>query len=186
MKIYFWMVLAGVLAMGTGCASKPPELLKTATIKDIMDSMVDPSGDFVFESIQEIADEHGITEKAPKTDEEWENVRQRLMILLDAPNLLQGRRAARLRDRSKNPEVESQPEEIQQLLDADSSDFLRRAQRLQNAASVALKAVDAKDKNALLLGLDGIDKACESCHLRYWYPKDKRAHEAAQQDGVIE
>ena len=55
-----------------------------------------------------------------------------------------------------------------------------------DAASVAMKAVDAKDKDALLLGLDGIDKACESCHLHYWYPKDKRAQEAAKQDGVVE
>jgi hypothetical protein len=157
-----------------------------ATVKDVMHSVVDPSGDFLFHSIRTIADDQGVREIAPHTDGEWENVRQRLMVLQDAPNLLEGRRAARLRDRSKNPEVESQPEEIQELLDADSSDFIRRAQRLRNAASVALKAVDAKDKAALLLGLDGIDKACESCHLRYWYPKDKRAHEAAKQDGVVE
>jgi hypothetical protein len=49
-----------------------------------------------------------------------------------------------------------------------------------------MKAVEAKDKDALLIGLDAIDKACESCHLRYWYPKDKRAQEAAKQDGIIE
>ena len=72
------------------------------------------------------------------------------------------------------------------MLDADSADFLRRARRLQDAASVAMKAADAKDKDALFLGLDGIDKACESCHLRYWYPNDKRAHEAAKQDGILE
>ena len=157
-----------------------------ATIKDIMHSMVDPSGDFLFQSVQTIADEHGTREVAPHTDADWENVRQRLTILHEAPNLLQGRRAARPRDRSKNPQVENEPEEIQKLLDSGSSDFLRRAQKLQDAASVAMKAVDAKDKDALLLGLDGIDKACESCHLHYWYPKDKRAQEAAKQDGVVE
>jgi cytochrome c556 len=157
-----------------------------ATVKDIMHSMVDPNGDFLFKSVQTIEDRHGITEIAPHTDAEWENVRQRLMILHEAPDLLQGRRAARPRDRSKNPEVESQPEDIQKLLNTDSSTFLRRAQKLQDAASVAIKAVDAKDKDALLLGLDGIDKACESCHLRYWYPNDKRAHEAAKEDGVVE
>jgi uncharacterized membrane protein len=157
-----------------------------STVKDIMHSMVDPSGDFLFHSVRTIADEQGVREIAPHTVAEWENVRERLMVLLEAPDLLEGRRAARTRDRSKNPEVESQPEDIQKLLDADGSDFIRRAGRLRDAASVAMKAVDAKDKDALLLGLDGIDKACESCHLRYWYPKDKRAHEAAKQDGVIE
>ena len=157
-----------------------------ATVKDIMHSMVDPSGDFLFHSVQMISDEHGVREIAPHTGAEWEDVRQRLMVLLEAPNLLEGRRAARPRDRSKNPQVESEPEDIQKLLDADRATFMRRAQRLQDAASVAMKAVDAKDKDALLLGLDRIDKACESCHLRYWYPKDKRAQEAARQDGVVE
>ncbi len=157
-----------------------------ATVKDVMHSMVDPSGEFLFHSVRMIADDRGVREIAPHTDAEWENVRQRLAILLEAPNLLQGRRAARPTDRSKNPQVESEPEDIQKLLDADSPAFLRHAQRLRDAASVAMKAVDAKDKDALLLGLDGIDKACESCHLRYWYPKDKRAQEAARQDGIVE
>jgi hypothetical protein len=173
--------LSLLLWIGVVVAARGP-----ATVKDIMHSMVDPSGDFLFHSVQTIADERGVTEIAPHTSAEWENVRQRLTVLVEAPNLLQGRRAARPRDRSKNPDVESEPEDIQKLLDTDSSTFHRRAEMLQDAAFVAMKAVDAKDKDALLLGLDGIDKACESCHLRYWYPKDRRAHEAAKQDGVVE
>jgi len=31
-----------------------------------------------------------------------------------------------------------------------------------------------------------VDKACESCHLHYWYPNDKRAREAAKEDGVVD
>jgi len=180
-KAKFAAVWSLLLWTGVVWAARGP-----ATVKDIMHSMVDPSGDFLFQSVQTIADEHGIREIAPHTDGEWENVRERLMVLVEAPNLLQGRRAARPTDRSKNPQVENQPEEIQELLNADPSTFIRRAQKLQDVASVAMKAVDAKDKDALLLGLDGIDKACESCHLRYWYPKDKRAQEAAKQDGVVE
>jgi hypothetical protein len=153
-----------------------------------MDSMVEPSGDFVFESVQEISDEHGITEKAPKTNAEWEGVRRHLFVLLEAPNLLtmEGRKAARPEDRSKNPAVENQPEEIQRLLDADHPSFVRRARRLQDAAALAMKAVDAKNKDDLFHAIDGIDKACENCHLHYWYPNDKRAHEAAKEDGITE
>jgi hypothetical protein len=157
-----------------------------ATVKDIMHSAIDPSGDFLFQSVQTIADEHGVRQKAPHTDEEWYNVRQRVMILLQAPDLLQGRMAARPRDRSKNPEVENEPEEVQKLIDSDGADFIRRSHRLRDAASVALKAVQTKDKDALGLALDRIDKACESCHLHYWYPRDKRAQEAAKEDGIIE
>ena len=92
--------------------------------------------------------------------------------------------AARPKDQSNNPPVENEPEEIQKLLDSGRPDFIRRAQRLQNAASVAMKAVAAKDKDALLLALDGIDRACESCHLRYWYPNDVRAQEVAKAAGI--
>ena len=61
----------GRRAAGNGvCSSKPPEMLRTATIKDIMDSMVDPNGDFIFESIEQIADEKGVREKAPRTDKD--------------------------------------------------------------------------------------------------------------------
>ena len=121
-----------------------------------MDSMVDPSGDFLFESVQEIADENGIREKAPQTDEEWEEVRHRAFILLEAPNLLtmEGRLVAHTNEKSKNPQVELQPEEIQKLVDGDRPSFIRRARRLQDAAALALKAADAKDKDALFKAID--------------------------------
>jgi hypothetical protein len=179
--------LAGGLSLllwtGVACAGRGP-----ATIKDIMHSMVDPSGDFVFKSVQQIADEQGIREKFPKTDAEWGDVSSRLSVLMEAPALLtkEGRMAARPRDRSSNPEVEDEPDQVQRLLDADRAAFIRRAGKLRDAAAVAMKAVDAKDKDALFHALDGIDKACESCHLHYWYPNDARAQEAAKQDGITE
>src|SRR5580700_9713995 len=160
------VLIASLLVIETGCAKKtPPDLLRTATIKDIMDSMVDPSGDFMFQSVQEISDEHGITEKAPKTDAEWEEVRHHLFILLEAPNLLtmEGRKVARPGDKSKAPGIENEPEEVRKLLDADRPSFIRRARRLQDAATRAMKAVDVKDKDALFRALDDIDKACENC-----------------------
>jgi hypothetical protein len=153
-----------------------------------MDSMVDPSGDFMFESVQEIADEKGVREKAPKTDEEWEEVRRRVFVLLEAPNLLtmEGRKVAQAGEKSKNPQVELQPEEIQKLIDGDRASFIKRARRLQDAAAMSLQAVQARDKDALLQSIDKIDKACENCHLHYWYPNDKRAQQAAKEDGIVE
>src|SRR4029077_4768095 len=164
MRVSQWVLIASLLVIETACSSKAPppqapDLLMVATIKDIMDSMVEPSGDFVFESVQEIADEHGISEKAPQTNAEWESVRRHLFVLLEAPNLLtmEGRKAARPEDRSKNPAVENQPEEIQRLLDGHHPRFVRRARRLQDAAALAMKAVDAKNKDDLFHAIDGID-----------------------------
>ena len=38
---------------------------------------------------------------------------------------------------------------------------------LVDAAVVALKAVEAKDKDALLASGDAINTSCDSCHLKY-------------------
>ena len=54
------------------------------------------------------------------------------------------------------------------------------------AVGLALKAVAAKDTDALFHSIDSIDKACESCHLHYWYPNDKRAQQAAKEDGIVD
>ncbi len=175
-----------VLVMFSACAAREPkggDLVQSATIKDIMDSMVDPSADFLFESIAEIADERGVTEKAPASDEEWKQVRRRALVLLEAPNLLimDGRRVAQPHERSENPQVELQPEDIQKLIAADRPGFVQRAQRLQAAATMALAAIDAKDKTALFHAIERIDSACENCHLHYWYPNDQRAQEAAKE-----
>jgi cytochrome c556 len=179
------LVIAGACTKGRPSA---PDLLRTATIKDIMDSMVDPSGDFLFDSIAQIADENGITEKAPKTDEEWQGVRRHAVILLEAPNLLamEGRKVAQPDERAQYPQVELQPEEIQKLIDSDRPSFIYRARKLQDAAAMALKAIDAKDKDALFHAIESIDRACENCHLRYWYPNDKKAQEAAKENGIID
>ncbi len=193
LRVCFWILLTSLIAIGTACTKAAPqkraaaELSRPATIKDIMDSMVDPSGDFMFESIQEIADEHGVRQKAPQTDEEWANVRHHVFILLEAPNLLamEGRKVAQPGEKAQNPNVELQPEAIQKLIDDDRPSFIRRAKRLQDAAGAALKAVDAKDKDALFKAIDSIDKACENCHLHYWYPNDQRAKEAAKEDGLV-
>jgi cytochrome c556 len=194
MEIGPWVaVMAAVLALAGGCTktqAPPPsaDLLRTATIKDIMDSMVDPSGDFLFESVVQIADEKGVTEKAPQTDDEWEAVRHHALILLEAPNLLtmDGRKVAQHGERSKFPEVELQPEQIQKLIEDDRPSFVRRARRLQDAAASALTAVAAKDKGALFKAIESVDRACENCHLHYWYPNDKRAVQSAKESGVLD
>jgi hypothetical protein len=157
------------------------------SIRTIMAAKVDPSGDFLFESIADIADEHGVSHRAPRTPQEWDAVRHHLQVLVDAEKLLivPGLKAAEPGDRSSNPTVENEPEQVQKLLDSQHPDFVARAGRLREAATLGLKAVDARDTKALFGAITAIDKACESCHLHYWYPNDKRARQAAQEEGGI-
>jgi cytochrome c556 len=171
----------------TPSADPPAPDPSKMSIRTIMAAMVDPSGDFLFASMADVSDEKGITHKAPTTAQDWEAVRHHLQVLIDAEQLLTqpGRRAAEPGNRSSNPAVENEPEEVQRLLDSEHSDFVRRAERLRDAATLGLQAVAAHDKAALFAAITAIDKACESCHLHYWYPNDQRAHQAAHEEGGI-
>ncbi len=184
------MALAG--AVGAASPAKAPVKAKVQdaahlTIKDIMDSRVDPAGDYLFESVVEIADAKGKHTRQPHTAKQWAEVRRQLQVLIDAPDILTvpGRKAARPEERSRNPAVENQPEQVEQLIAAQHADFVVRAGRLRDAAKIGMKAAEAKDPKALFVAISGIDKACESCHLHYWYPNDKRAHQAALEEGGI-
>jgi hypothetical protein len=176
--------LAAAAVALAGCERKAPE--PTETIKSIMDTTVNPSGEFLFRSIIEMSDERGVTRKEPKTEEDWALVRHHLDALQDGVRRLSvpGLRAAGPGDQAANPLLELQPVEINKLLDTDHPDFLRRANRLSEAATAGSKAAAAKDVDALFAALTQIDHACESCHLRYWYPKDERARAVAKDEGV--
>jgi hypothetical protein len=185
-----WILICGIFLL-SGCQSakpSPPPIQLNATVKDIMESMVDPSGDFLFEAVAEIGDENGVTQKAPKTDDEWKEVRNRAFVLLEAMNLamMDGRKVAPPGDKSKFPEVELEPDQIQKLIDEDRQSFFRQAKKLQDAAVMTLAAVDKRDTKQLFTAIEHIDRACENCHLHYWYPKDARAVEEAKKAGTYE
>ena len=184
-----WIFVLGMFFL-VGCRAKPTPapIQLNAAVKDIMDSMIDPSGDFLFESVAEIADDRGVTQKAPKTDDDWKEVRNRAYVLFEGMNLvmMDGRKVAQAGDKSKFPEVELQPEEIQKLIDGDRPSFFRRAKRLQEAATMVLTAVDKRDVKELFSAIEHVDRGCENCHLHYWYPKDARAVAEAKKAGTYE
>src|SRR6188474_1134566 len=77
---------AETAAPAAGDATPGPQIV--ATIKDIMDSMVDPSADYIWESIGTEVSAKGIIEKAPRNPEEWKEERRRAILLVEAANLL--------------------------------------------------------------------------------------------------
>ena len=151
-----------------------------------MEGEVNPAGEFLFKSVAQVSDKNGVHLKAPQTDAQWRGVRDQLMVLYNAPRVLMadGVLAAPPGTTSEHPGIESEPAEIQAAVDRNRPDFNNRALKLKSAADLAIKAVDAKDPLALIRALDGVDRACESCHLHYFYPKDKRAQQAAKEDGL--
>ena len=188
MRMYKWLFLVGVaLFLTSACKAQQspqsdykPEYRLTATIKDIMDSMVDPSADVLWESVAAIVSAKGTEERAPKTDEDWTNVRRRAITLIEATNLLQmpGRHVAKPGEKSENPGIELGPEEIEKVLNEDRQAFVTLAHGLHDAGVEALKSIDEKNAQGLLDAGEKIDTACENCHLKYWYPNSLQAASA--------
>ena len=175
--VLFLASLSLVSACRGGPQPEPqqPEYAPIATIKDIMQSIVDPSSDVVWQAVQTTSVKGTIEEKAPHTDEEWTNVRQGAIRLIEATNLLivPGRHVARPGDRSEAANVELEPEEMEALINKDRATWNERAKALREAGLEALRAIDAKDPNTLFDVGDRIEMACENCHSHYWYPNQK-------------
>ena len=190
MRRFHWLLLlsVSVFAVAVACNSPAPPpaqespLRPTATIKDIMDSLVDPSADVLWESVATIVSAKGTEERRPKTDEEWANVRRNAIRLLEATNLLamEGRHVAKPGEKSENPGIELEPEQMEKLMTEDRASFLKLAHGLYDAALPALKAIDARNADGLLDAGEGIDNACEQCHLKYWYPLQEQAQKAKE------
>jgi cytochrome c556 len=156
------------------------EYRPTATIKDIMDSMVDPGSDYIWDAVETTVSAKGVEEKAPHTDEEWKEVRRHAIMLIEATNLLQipGRHVAQAGEKADDPKVELAPEQIEDMINKDRAAWIKFAHGLHDASIEALKAADAKDKDKLLEIGNGIDEACEKCHLQYWYPNERKPESA--------
>jgi hypothetical protein len=182
MRRYFpAVVVASVLLPGCQgpSTSKPlppaaapaPEYRLRATIKDIMDAFVDPGADYIWDSVATTVTAKGTVEKYPRTDEEWAELRRRAIHVMEGANLLliPGRHVANASDKS-DPRIELPPDRIEALINQDRAAFTERAHALFDSVLPVLQAVDAKDRHKLLEASDGIDAACENCHLKYWYP----------------
>jgi hypothetical protein len=174
---------AGLLFVAAACSSSrpapaaegEPAFRTTATVKDIMDAVIDPNADVLWESVSTTINQQGTIEKMPRTDDEWQAVRRSAMTIVEATNLLvmDGRAIAPDGHKSEYPGIELEPAEMQKLVDADRTSWVKYAHGLHDKAMLALKAIDARSVQGLMDAGEGLDEACENCHKHYWYPEKK-------------
>lgn len=164
------VLLAGGFA---ACASEPASVMEpTATVEELMRSMIDPAADAVWDALVIEATADGIVETRPETEGDWLRLRRHALTLAEASNLLlvEGRRIAAPASRSELPGIDLHPDAIQELVDEDWDGWVAVAQGLRTTSGVVLEAVEARDVDALLEAGTELDLACEDCHARYWYP----------------
>src|SRR5262245_60551612 len=167
-----------VAACSTPAAEKPAAAAASpfrpvASIREVMNSVIDPSVDEVWNSVGSTVDEKGLTDRAPSQDEHWAEVRRHALIVSEAANLLlmHNRPVAPPGAPSLAPGVELTPEEIRGLIDKNPEGWDFYVQQFQDSLKPALDAIDKKDSQALFDAGEKIDETCENCHQTFWYPK---------------
>jgi hypothetical protein len=162
-------------AAGSGNAAGDRQVY--TSIKELMDSIIDPSADALWGAVGTVVDKEGIHEALPKTQEEWLDVRRAAVRLVEGSNLLMmpSREGAPAGTKSEVAGVELEPAEITVLMKTRRKSFDGFAKAFQVLSLESMRAIDAKD-GVLLLDIGArMEEVCESCHQTFWYPPAKPA-----------
>jgi hypothetical protein len=145
-----------------------------ASIQELMDAVIDPSADALWDSVSITTTTKGTVFHQPHSDEEWQEVRRRAIALIEGTNLLvmDGRKlvapGSPVLDQGTSGVLSA--EEGQKKLDAEHATFVQFAKALREAGTQMLKAIDKKDATGMMDAGAAMDGICESCHLTFWYP----------------
>jgi hypothetical protein len=149
----------------------------TAGIQDIMAEMIEPSAEFLWNSVSSTVTAEGVEDKQPTTDEEWNEVRRHAIVITESANLLMmdGRHVAR---EGKQLDDHGTPgnltlEQVEQAIVTERAAFIAYSRALHDVGASLLKAADSRDAQAIVTHGETLDEVCESCHLKFWYPGQK-------------
>jgi hypothetical protein len=150
------------------------DLKPIVSVKELMRDMIDPASDFVFDSVGTILTKKGRVERVPKTEEDWERVRFGATSLAEGVYLLKVQRPfapAGDENNSTGPEPEElSPAQIKAKIEKDPVLWNAKIEALRNVGLEVLEIVKKRNADELWDAGDNLDKACENCHLEFWYP----------------
>jgi len=148
-----------------------------ASVRDIMHVMIEPAADKIFGAVAVDVTAAGIREKKPETDEEWDELEHSALALAESVNLIKmaDRPMARKTEMNVDPEgPELPPAQIAAKVSRSRALWNKYTNALQDSAVHVLRLVEKKDAKGLFDYGGELDMACETCHLEYWYPDDKK------------
>ena len=167
-------------------AEAPPpapgaDMTAVVSVRELMANLIDPLSDNIFDAVGSDVTAKGVVETKPTTDEDWAKIRQGAIVLAESSNLLKlPRKAAPAHDYvAKNP-GELPPAEIDAAIEKNRPAWNAYANGLRTEALKVIDIVDKKDVDGILKAGSDIDRACESCHIAFWYPGEKELVEKAR------
>jgi hypothetical protein len=135
----------------TSRSTMTPPFRAVATVKVLMQTVVDPSADVIWDSVGTRMTKAATVERRPRTDEDWTRLRNAAVTLTESGNLLM------LEPRAY-----------------DNDAWMGMSRALVEVGNEALKVVEAKDVDGVFAVGEKIDGACESCHVLYAYDNSPR------------
>lgn len=138
------VVVACTLGTSACSAPTPPPYRPVADVKTLMATVMEPAAEVYWDAVGIIVDEKGEQQLEPKSAEEWDAVRNAAFVVAESGNLLM------MPSRAK-----------------DGGEWMAAAQLMVEAGQKAIRAAEARDKDAVFaVGADVYD-ACTNCHAKY-------------------
>ena len=168
------LVAVPLLSCGAYLYAQPSgDFLPQITVVEIMDSMVMPAAQVVWDAVAYDVTAAGETITGPKTDEDWQKLRWSAVELAESANNLVVPGRLVNHPGAVAAEGELAPDKIQELIAANRGAWVAHTHVLYEAAMQAVRAIDAKNPEQVSDAGGTIDTACEGCHLQFWYPDQK-------------
>jgi hypothetical protein len=175
-----------VVAVASSCGSPPTAAPQSSvgspmtpvlSVRELMEHIVDPQADYVFDAVGVDVGPNGAVETKPTTDEDWTRIERGAWVLAEASNLLKMQRKMAPDDvKPQGPGgPELAPHEIEAKVKANPQLWSSHADVLRDEALKVIAIVKARDADKLFDAGSRIDMACEGCHLDFWYPGDREA-----------
>jgi cytochrome c556 len=152
------------------------DMKAVVSVKELMQYMLDPASNFIFDAVKIETTRTGTVERVPKTDADWEKIRVGAVTIAEGAYLLKVPRPFAPpgdENNSKGPDAsELSPAQIKEKLERDPVLWNAKIEALRNVGLEVLEIVKTKKTAELWDASYNLDQACESCHLQYWYPGD--------------
>jgi hypothetical protein len=134
----------GTIIVGCGGTQQAPPFKPVADTKLLMESVIDPAADLVWDSVKTIITVGGVEEIRPQTAEQWTAVRNAAMVVTESGNLLM------MAPRAK-----------------DGDQWMKAAQMMVETGQEAIRAIEKKDADELFVVGGHIYDSCTNCHSKY-------------------
>jgi len=161
---------------GPVAASPQDNFRPRASIAEVMESVIVPSADVLWNATAYDISAEGVKDFTPKNDEDWERVEWAGVTLAEGLNalLIPGRRVAPPGTVSESPEHELNPEQIEEILKNEPEVWVGFVHALDDTVQEIQEAIRQRDLKALNEAGGALDEVCENCHLHFWYPNDNK------------